>query len=114
MRRDHCGPTLARSEAVACNPAPTADSLIKSRREKSVLTVKAPSGVLTRLLVEESRRELGERAPPGLPFVVCTRRFVIDVFDACFLQRFVKVLDACVHPLRFFRADPDPHQAHFL
>ncbi|HKQ74532.1 MAG TPA: hypothetical protein VJ810_12645 [Blastocatellia bacterium] len=37
-----------------------AEVLIKSRRERSVLTVKAHSGVLSRLLVEESRRELCE------------------------------------------------------
>src|SRR5262249_44401997 len=65
-------------------------------------------------LTKESWREVFQIAPPCLPFVVGARGFVIDILDASAIQRFLKIVNPLIHPLRFFRADAYPHQADFF
>src|SRR5262245_56265865 len=63
---------------------------------------------------KQSGSEVFQIAPPCLPFVVGAGGFVIDMFDASAIQRFVEIVNALIHPLRFFRADAYPHQTHFF
>ena len=64
--------------------------------------------------VEQSRCEVFQVAPPCLPLVIRSWRFIEDVLDIRFFQRRVQLAIPCAHSLRFLRADAEPEHMHFL
>src|ERR1019366_8554269 len=66
------------------------------------------------VLLEEPRCKVLEIASPGLPLVICPRRFVEHMLNLRFVEGGMQPLKTRAHSFGFHGADTEPEQVHLL